>query len=174
MARWKLTAGHYLNITDRPGGKITTEWEYREITNTGRSVRKIFKVPMYLNPDIEDDCNYPGECVVSDGNNPQPKDYIFLGNPTPDMFPLDPEAEAISAELGKKWIHPIDGIGEEGYGGVMMNAIMNDLAAFKASATPVSAVPNKELTDAVSAMAKLMEQNAAILAKLTDSQTRRV
>ena len=104
MARWKLKAPHYLSV---PG----TEWEYKETDmGSGKQGRKIYPVPMYLHPDSMADQNYPGEIIVSNGNNAQPKDIVFVGPPTPDMDPLDDEARAISAAESQKWIHPIDSL----------------------------------------------------------------
>ena len=37
-----------------------------------------------------------------------PSDYVFEGDPYPDMDPLDEEAEVISESLQEKWRHPID------------------------------------------------------------------
>lgn len=105
MARWRLTASHYLNV---PG----TEWEQKEIDRTtGRQARKIYKVPRLLDPEEPSDLNYPGELIVAhEGKGAQPRDYIFIGPPTPDMEPLDDEAKAISANLAKTWKHPVDSL----------------------------------------------------------------
>jgi len=107
MARWRLTSAHYLNV---PG----TEWEYKETDlNSGRQARRIFPVPMYLNPDWQQDHNYPGEIIVKQGKG-EPRDIIFEGPPTPDMEPLDEEAEAISAKHRPSWIHPIETLDAQG------------------------------------------------------------
>lgn len=101
MARWRLTAAHYLKV---PG----TEWEYKEVDMTsGRQARKVFPVPLHLDPNNPSDCNYPGDIIVKQGKG-EPRDIIFEGPPTPDMEPLDDEAEAISAKWREKWSHPIE------------------------------------------------------------------
>jgi hypothetical protein len=107
MARWKLTDAHYLAV---PG----TEWEYKEQNReTGRQARKVYEVPIYLNPKDSADWNYPQDeaIIVSNKFNPaHPRDIIFRGTPTPDMEPLDEEAQAISDAERKNWIHPIEAL----------------------------------------------------------------
>lgn len=106
MARWRLTAPHYLKVEG-------IEWDYVEQDQqTGRNRRKHFPVPLHLNPEDAGDHNDKanGWITVSDGNNPGPRDIIFVGPPTPDMSPLDAEAEKITAELLHKWDHPIESL----------------------------------------------------------------
>jgi len=109
MARWKLTAPHYLGV---PG----TEWEQKETNQqTGKQARKVYKVPMYLDPKDTADCNYPGEIIVAHGYKKHERQDILFenangspGDPSPDMEPLDEEAEAISAKFRKRWTNPIE------------------------------------------------------------------
>lgn len=109
MARWKLTASHYLTVAGNA-------WEQTEVDQmTGRQVRKRYEVPMQL--DIQDPVMWNGNVI----RNPrgeilggdiivayasgahESKDYLFTGDPTPDMFPLDDEAKEISAGFTQKW-----------------------------------------------------------------------
>ena len=101
MARWRLREKHYLRV---PG----TEWEYREVTMAGRQGRKIFQVPLYLDPEDPGCHNYPGEIIVAD--KPYNRDYVFEGPPTPEMEPLDDEAEAISKAESVNWVNPIESL----------------------------------------------------------------
>ena len=102
MARWRLRSPHYLQV---PG----TEWEYKETDQaSGRQGRKIFEVPMFLNPEVVADHNYPGEIIVAD--KPSGRDIVFIGDPTPDMEPLDDEAREISDSFKRKWVNPIEEI----------------------------------------------------------------
>ncbi len=103
MARWRLINAHYLNV---PG----TEWEYKEVDRTtGKQGRKVYPVPMLMNPNDTADCNYPGEIIVTNAESREyPRDILFLGDPTPEMEPLDTEAQAISDSLQDRWQHPID------------------------------------------------------------------
>jgi hypothetical protein len=104
MARWKLQSPHYLRV---PG----TEWEYRETDQaTGKQARKVYEVPLYLNPGDKADHNYPGEIVVTDGNGADPRDIHFLGEPTPDMDPLDDDARRVSDKFRHKWKNPIESL----------------------------------------------------------------
>src|SRR5216683_7381374 len=56
MARWKLTEPHYLNVP-------SSRWEHTAVdSRTGKPTRKMYKVPMHLDPRVADDWNhkYPG------------------------------------------------------------------------------------------------------------------
>lgn len=105
MARWRLRIPHYLNVLPE------TEWEQKETDLlTGKQARKVYKVPMYLDPKDPTDCNYPGEIIVCHDGKGQPRDKVFVGPPTPDMEPLDAEAEAISAAEAPNWVDPIESL----------------------------------------------------------------
>jgi hypothetical protein len=109
MARWRLTQPHYLAV---PG----TEWEYKETDReTGRQARKVFEVPLHLDPTNAADWNYRDQEAIIVTNKFDPafrKDYLFVGSPTPDMDPLDDEAQQITDEIRNSgaWIHPIDSL----------------------------------------------------------------
>ncbi len=108
MARWRLITGHYLNVLIDGS---PAEWEYKEVDRTtGRQGRKVYPVPMLMDPNDPADCNYPGEIVVCHEDKGERQDIVFVGNPTPDMEPYDEEAEAISASLRQKWEHPIESL----------------------------------------------------------------
>lgn len=117
MARFKLTAAHYLNM------KTPNEWEYKEVDRTtGKERRHLRQVPMYLHPEDPSTWNYiterlpngqiaDGSIIVSTKEDPNfPKDLIFIGAPTMDMEPLDDEAKVMIATLQGKWKHPIDSL----------------------------------------------------------------
>lgn len=106
MARWRLINAHYLNTVEG------VEWEYKETDrSTGKMGRKIFNVPLYMDPRDPADHNYPGEIIVATKSDKAfPKDIVIIGEPTPDMEAIDEEAEAISASLQDKWTHPIDSL----------------------------------------------------------------
>lgn len=109
--RWRLSAPHYLNIPTLPDG-TRVEWEHKETNrDNGRAVRKLYSVPMLLNPEDPNDHNHPGEVIISqevEGAHFNPRDYIFTGPPTRDMEPLNAEAEAITDHHRARWVHPID------------------------------------------------------------------
>lgn len=103
MARWKLACPHYINS---PG----IEWEYNETIN-GKVSRKRFPVPRYLNTSDPGDWNNKwgskdneeGEIIVCYEGKGEARDIIFLGDPTPDMIPIDDEAKAISKTFEGRW-----------------------------------------------------------------------
>ena len=109
--RWRLVNAHYLNIETLPDG-TKVEWEHKETSReSGRAVRKLFSVPMFLEPKDAADHNYPGEIIVAhavDGCHNLRQDYIFTGPPTQEMEPLNEEAEAITDSCRHGWIHPVD------------------------------------------------------------------
>ena len=99
MARFRLRIGHYLNIIDNYSNE-QVEWIYEETDRTsGRTNRKKFYVPMLLDAET---------IVTTKADKAFPKDTVFFGDPTPDMEPLDEEAEALVESLKPKWTHPID------------------------------------------------------------------
>ena len=99
MPRFRLRCGHYLNIIDNYSNE-QVEWIYEETDRTtGRTNRKKYHVPMLLDAET---------IVTTKRNTAFPNDTVFFGDPTPDMEPLDEEAEALVESLKSKWIHPID------------------------------------------------------------------
>jgi hypothetical protein len=161
MARWKLLASHYLNV---PG----TEWEQRETSReTGKEVRKRYFIPRLLN--IEDPGDWTekyrndlgqvfgGDIIVCFAGRGQPKDIVFEGLPTPDMEPLDEEAEAISAQYRDGWVHPIESLPAQGdtYGAALiakMEQVMSMMIQAQGGATSTAFTP------AVSPDSQLVEQ----------------
>lgn len=117
--RWALRGKHHLNIPVLPDG-TKVEWEHKETNrDSGRTNRKMFPVPMYLNSEDGSDMNYPqdGQCIVAhfvEGAYNHPRDYIMLDEPNQEMEPLNEAAQAISDSLRHKWIHPIDTIPANG------------------------------------------------------------
>ena len=105
MARWKLACPHYLNV---PG----TEWEYNE-TRNGKVNRKRFAVGRYLNTADPGDWTVKwgskddedGEIIVCHQGKGDPSDIVFIGDPTPDMIPVDDEARAISKSFESRWAY---------------------------------------------------------------------
>jgi len=156
MARWRLTASHYL-LTDPP-----TKWEQVEVDReTGQQARKEYVVPRLLDVSNPRDHNSPDGIIVANKFDPaNRRDVVFLGNPGPDMDPLDAEAEAISESLKHKWIHPIESLPENG----LAQALMAELRKGQPlSATGVDPTAFAALQQQVLA---LIEQNAALIQKL--------
>src|SRR5713226_7272223 len=110
MARWKLTAKHYLEALQfgQP-----SEWQREEINvQTGRAFRKTYPVPMFIDPDDPFCINRTtGFCVIAMEGSAQPGDLECKNfKPTPDMEPLDEEARQLSEVERPHWINPIDGL----------------------------------------------------------------
>src|SRR6267154_1733519 len=110
MARWKLTAKHYLEALQfgQP-----SEWQREEINvQTGRAFRKTYPVPMYIDPDDPFCINRTvGYCVIATKGSALPGDLEVKNfKPTPDMEPLDEEARQLSEAERPHWINPIDGL----------------------------------------------------------------
>lgn len=112
MARWKVTAKHYLHA-EQYGQP--TEWERQETnTDTGRMFRKAYKVPLFVDPDDPFCVNkFEGFCVVARKGTERPGDIVFFGPPTPDMEPMDDAARAETEAEQHKWINPIDSLAPE-------------------------------------------------------------
>ncbi len=162
MARWRLQTSHYLNVEQLPDG-TKIEWEHKETAReSGRTVRKLYPVPMLLDPRDPADHNYPGEIVVANKVSRQfPADIIFFGDPTQDMEALDDEAEAIMAPLRERWAHPIDALPANGSMSSteqnFMQTMMADFAKQIGAALPKanSAVPTEDVSEFKERIAKL-------------------
>lgn len=162
MARWRLTAKHYLNV---PG----TEWEQKEIdTKTGKQARKIYLVNLHLDPEMPADHNYPGEIIVCLAGKGHPRDIVFEGDPTVDMEPLDAEAEAISAARSKYWIHPIDSLpAGETYGDALVKRLEQMIvSASKQAPTPADAT----IAELMAQVRALTDQVAALSVRKDDDE----
>lgn len=164
MPRWRLTAAHYLTV---PG----TKYRYEEIDReTGEKNVAEFDVPRFLDPKNPRDCRSAGDCVVCHGTPTIRGDWPFLGDPTPDMEPLDEEAAAITEARRPFWSHPIEGL--EGNGGFNQAALLEGLTrslekamsrgeTIQPTPTGVSAEDFRALQEQVAA---LMAQNAELKA----------
>lgn len=158
MARWRLINAHYLNV---PG----TEWEYRETDRTtGKQGRKVFPVPAFLDPKDAADWNYKelGEIIVSDGKGALPRDIIFVGPPTPDMEPLDEDAEKVSAAESHKWVHPIESLPGQSFSQSLLDGLQRQIAELSAGQAAKPAAPISVSGIDPDAFAKLQEQVAAL------------
>src|SRR6266566_4060577 len=171
MARWKLTEPHYLNVP-------SSRWEHTAVdSRTGKPTRKMYKVPMHLDPRVADDWNfkYPnnemdGEIHVCHEGRGLPNDIIFEGDPTPGMVPLDAEAKEITGRFN--WT-PTQGIDEESQrtgffarlGDDLINQ-MTDLKAAQASQQQAHGVDK-----VLEAMAAMMEQNRQLISLLIGKAT---
>ena len=167
--RWRLRTPHYIHVPMLPDG-TKVEWEHKEQNrDSGRTVRKMFVVPLMLDPRDGADCNYPGEVIVAqdlpDHIHPPRQDIMFEGDPTPDMEPLNEAAEAISEKHRYRWEHPIETLpanggmneSEKAFMENMMKAFAQQIGATQTASAPT--VPKAEF-DALKAE---LEQIKAML-----------
>lgn len=169
MARWRVTAKHYINA--KQYGEDTT-W-VREETNrdTGRAFRRTFTVPLYIDPEDPGCINRNlGFCVVATEGKEMPGDIILLGPPTPDMEPLDDEAKEITKAESVKWKDPINSlpisIGDD-FGNqllAMLTAQFNTVAN-----QPTNTSLKTASTDEVAELRRMVEALQAQLANPTAS-----
>lgn len=165
MARWKLTAKHYLHANQygQP-----TEWQREEVnTQTGRTFRKSYKVPMLIDPEDPFCINrIVGYCVIATIGSAQPGDIeVFDFKPTPDMEPLDEEARAMSEAERPNWVNPIDGLSPqmgEDFAQQLLGALQQRANSMQAnqSVPQPGLQPNAEVAElkgVISAMQKQME-----------------
>jgi hypothetical protein len=146
----------------------------REETNrdTGRVARTLFPVPTYLDPEDPRDQNYPGEVIVAYEKNARPQDIIFSGEPTPDMEPVDEEAQKISDVTRPKWINPIDAIAATGgnYSEALLALLQKQLEeAARKSGAPAraeGAIDEAAFKKMQEDMKALQESNAKLQAQL--------
>lgn len=172
MARWLLTEPHYLKVVD-------TFWEQSETDRTtGRQKKKKYPVPMHLDPDCAQDWNNkPGTSAshVSRGGNSwdqgfitvcyegkgEPNDYVFVGDPTPGMEPIDEEAKAITAKF--KWSKDTaffdPSIGEMTFGERMILNMQEEIKVQRQE-------PSDKLDKVLDALALMMAENQKLIAAL--------
>lgn len=164
MARWSLQNTHYLNV---PGN----EWMHEETDReTGKRNRKIYTVPQLLDPNNMADQNYRelGQVIVCHEGKGQPRDIVFVGEPTPEMAPLDEEAEAISESLRSKWEHPIDTLPANGGMNDKEMAFMKNLMdSFSKQVQPQqnASVTPEQFAELQAQVAELMKQNTLLKAE---------
>ena len=158
MARWKLMTPHYLNVEGET-------WEYTENDRqTGRPKRVQFPVPRLL--DIRDpSCwtnrwgnkdNEDGEIIVCHAGKGDAKDIVFIGDPTPDMLPVDEEAKAISATFEQKWRAKPENMAGD-YSQSRIDKFQADMDELRSKPAEVPG-----LADLVSVIGKLVESNQKI------------
>jgi hypothetical protein len=156
MARWKLTAKHYLNV---PG----TFWRHEETSrDTGERIEQMYPVPKHLDPDDPRQQNRQGEVIVCLEGKGERGDIIFTGKPTPDMEPIDDEAEAITAIERPKWQDPIETLPMNGdFSQSLFTMLQNKLDA-AATAQSLPSVDPAAFVLMQEQLATLMDRNAEL------------
>jgi len=172
MARWLLVQSHYLRSPD-------VFWEQTEVDRiSGRQKKRKYPVPIHLDPHCAADWNNkPGSSsanIARGGNSfdegfitvchqghGEPHDYVFIGDPTPDMEPIDDEAKAISATF--QWHDPTRFF-ELGDGMTFAERMILTMQDEMKAPPPV----NDQLTETLAMLAQVMAQNTQLLGKLTD------
>lgn len=161
MARWRVTAKHYINA--RQFGEDTT-W-VREETNrdTGRAFRRTFQVPLYIDPEDPICINKNvGYCVVATEGHEMPGDIILDGPPTPDMEPMDDHARELTAAEAPKWKDPINGLPiqlGENFGDQLLAMLSSQVnSASKPGNTSLNGVGSNELAELKAMIAEQAKQ----------------
>jgi hypothetical protein len=170
MARWRLSTSHYLSVENN-------EWEYNETDrSSGKQIRTRLKVPLQLDIDDPNCWNVTfrnprgeiiaGEVIVAHRTGAErADDIIFVGDPTPDMIPLDDEAKTISKSFEKRWgAAPNEDIS---YGQKMIEASQAEMARLKAESNVVKI---EGMAEIMSAMTAMLQQNQQMMANLIQAQ----
>lgn len=171
MAKWKLTTDHYLNVIhDNFGEKINYEYSETD-SQTNRIRRRQWDVPMFIPKDslvtnsLDDFNAYTGDSRMAP--------IVFKGDPTPDMFPVDDEARAISEKFQPQWRRAIEDLPTRIEGDFSASLIagfeklISQAAANKESAPNISGkgVDPEAFRKMQEQMQELMEQNAKLMAE---------
>jgi hypothetical protein len=166
MARWKLMTPVYLNCV------IPAKWEYSETSRTtGKPVRKTFNVPTYLDPKEPSDWtkrwgfkdDQDGEIIVCQPGKGDADDIEFLGDPTPDMTPIDDEAKIISASFAERWRFKAEGA-PISYSQSLVDEFQSEMAEVQ---TKPASVQIEGLAELVAAMSAQAAATQALLSTLT-------
>ena len=175
MARWQLKVPHYLMVEG-------TKWEYSEVDRiTGRPKRVQFNVPRYLDPGDPADQTvkvpgFPeeGKLNVTNGGTHEANDVVFIGDPGPDMIPLDDEAKAISASFSKKWVNPIEDLPVNmTYADRLLENLQSEVAQLQSQTKPSPAGDLSELKGLMVEQSKMMTDLLTALGAMAKSQTLR-
>ncbi len=170
MARWKLTAKHYLEALQfgQP-----SEWQREEINvQTGRAFRKTYPVPMFIDPDDPFCINRTtGFCVIATEGSAQPGDLECKNfKPTPDMEPLDEEARQLSEAERPYWINPIDGLSPtmgEDFANQLLTALQQQMNKSNISLSQQGV--NSEVSNLSALVAAQQKQIEALITALSGS-----
>lgn len=169
MARWMLIEPHYLNVPD-------TKWEYVETDRaTGRPIRKQFDVPIFLHP--EDPSNWTekdianngqvigGRVIVSDGVGAAPTDIIFVGDPTPNMLPLDDHAREVSARFASVWKAPNENSNRT-HSQSLLDDLERKMQLVEQQQAKAQQVPMPALEQLLTAVTQMLQQNQEMMKAL--------
>lgn len=168
MARWKLMTPHYLNLENR------AEWEYTELDRaTGKQKKKKFLVPTLLDPNDPADWNIHegrdgGYIVVS--NDGAENAIQFIGDPTPDMMPLDASAKAVSKTYEGRWNASAE-FAEGPYGNKLVDWFESEISRLQSQPAKVEIDGMSEM---LAAMAGMMKQNQEIMQAMLSKPERRI
>jgi hypothetical protein len=161
MARWRLVGEQaaYLK-TDPPSIYTIRETD----VVTGKTAQKVFEVPTEVPP---------GSILALAEGFHQDTDIIFSGDPTPDMYPLDEEAKAITAAMEQRWGQQF--LGLEGNYSDTIGRQIADLFTDIRSSMPIQpspvASPSNEVMELRSQVAELASVVKALLAERKDDET---
>ena len=101
--------------------------------------------------------NEEGEIIVCHEGKGDASDIVFMGDPTPDMSPVDDEAREISAQWEPRWAFKPE-TQEGDYSQSLVDRFQSELA--EAQAKPVEIPGLAELTGAIG---ELVKQNQKVL-----------
>lgn len=165
MARWQLTEPHYLNV---PG----TQTEDRSMGDRGK---KKLSTPMHLDPNMESDWNYQemigrniieGKIIVCHEGKGEPRDIVFVGDPTPGMLPIDDEAREITAKFNWKPTQGLDDISQaDSFTQKLLMNLLTDTAEAKEKAQAQQQAEG--LGELMKGLAQMMSVQTQLLAALT-------
>ncbi len=164
MARFRLRAAHYLK-TDPP-----TQFEQKEVSQqTGKQAIHRYEVPMFLDTNDPADHNYPGEIIVAtEKSRAFPRDIIFTSGCTPDMEPLDDEAEEMKAKIDFG-AHPIESLPANGetYGDKLVELFTAQMRSLEAKLDNVGGRGPDRVADLEARLAEKLASVEALEAKLS-------
>jgi hypothetical protein len=168
MARWKLSEPHYIDAL--PPDLDAVEWEYRETDRqTGRERRVRYKVPMYCERDV----------ILSRPGTAQNGDYIYHGDPTPAMTPIDDEARTITDEASKTWPKVVDNfVVGQNFSEALFDMLQKQFSAAASGAKPepviASGVSRAEFDALQKQLEQLMVQNSELAEKASKPSIRKL
>lgn len=106
-----------------------------------------------------------GKVIVSDGVNPGANDIIFVGDPTPNMLPLDDHAREVSASFADRWKAPNENSNRT-HSQSLLDDLERQMQLIERKQQQAQQAPMAGMDQLLTAITQMMQQNQQIMLQL--------